>query len=301
MTAEGDASSQAAPSPRRDPGGDPVRRLLEIMRILRSPGGCPWDREQTLSSLKDHLIEECHEVIDAINAGDRRQLKEELGDLLLQIVFQSQICSEEGAFTFEDVAKTIGDKLIRRHPHVFGDVEAKDAETVLKNWEAIKRREKGEEAARKRSMLDGIPRSLPALHRAHLVQKRVARVGFDWERIDGALDKLAEELGEVRAAVQSGDVSAIREEIGDLLFATVNVARFTDQNAEEILHETIAKFARRFRALEDRIHAEGRSVGELSLEELDRIWEDIKAEERADRRGGPAPAASTLSTRPPES
>lgn len=260
----------------RDPGGPPLPRLLEIMRVLRGPGGCPWDHKQTLTTLKDHLIEESHEVLDAIDSGDRSKLRDELGDLLLQIVFQSQICAEEGAFTFDDVARAIGDKLIRRHPHVFGNLPVKDAEQVLKNWEAIKKAERGETP---RSMLDGIPRSLPALHRAHLVQKRVARVGFDWDHVEGALDKLEEEIGEIRAAVAAGDIAAIREEIGDLLFATVNVSRFLDQNAEEILGETIQKFVRRFDELERRVHARGQKVSDLPLAELDKVWEEVKSAE----------------------
>lgn len=254
-------------------------RLLEIMRILRGPGGCPWDHKQTLQTLKDHLVEESHEVLDAIDEGDRSKLCEELGDLLLQVVFQAQICSEEGAFTFDDVARTIGDKLIRRHPHVFGTVRAENADEVLKNWEAIKRAERGDEAPR--STLAGIPRSLPALRRAHLVQKRVARVGFDWDHIDGALDKLEEEIAEVRSAVASGRIEEIREEIGDLLFAVVNVSRFLDQNAEELLELTIRKFVRRFDELEKRVHARGQKVAELPLAELDKIWEAVKADERA--------------------
>jgi tetrapyrrole methylase family protein/MazG family protein len=266
---------QHAP-PHRDPGGMPMPRLLEIMRILRGPGGCPWDHQQTLQTLKEHLVEESHEVLDAIDSGNRSQLRDELGDLLLQIVFQSQICAEEGAFTFDDVAQTIGDKLIRRHPHVFGNTRADSPDQVLRNWEAIKKAERGDKP---RSMLDGIPRSLPALRRAHLVQKRVARVGFDWDHVDGALAKLEEEVAELRAAASSGEPAAIREEIGDVLFAAVNVSRFLDQNAEEILDQTIQKFARRFEALEARVHASGRKVSDVPLAELDQIWEEVKASE----------------------
>lgn len=265
---------------RRDPGGEPMPRLLALVRILRGPGGCPWDREQTLQSLRAHLIEEAHEVLDAIDSGDRSQLRDELGDLLLQIVFQSQICAEEGSFTFEDVARAIGDKLVRRHPHVFGNVQVRDADHALKNWEQIKKAERG---GAPRPTLAGIPRSLPALRRAHLMQERVARVGFDWDTIDGALDKLDEEVGEVREAVASGNAKAIREEIGDLLFAVVNVSRFLDQNAEEVLEETIRKFARRFEALEQRVHERGLKVSDLPLAELDKIWEEVKASESEDR------------------
>jgi tetrapyrrole methylase family protein/MazG family protein len=254
----------------------PAERLVAIMRLLRSPEGCPWDREQSLASLKEHLVEESHEVLDAMDGSDRGKLCEELGDLLLQVVFQAQICAEEGSFTFDDVAAAIVDKLIRRHPHVFGDTKVSGAGEVLRNWEAIKRTEKGGRTA---STLDGIPKSLPALHKAHLLQKRAARVGFDWENVGGAMAKLEEEVAEVREAVAEGDDGAIREEIGDMLFAAVNVCRFFGHNPEELLHRTIDKFARRFRVIEERVHAMGRQLGDCTLEELDRIWEAAKSEE----------------------
>ena len=246
------------------------------MRILRSPQGCPWDHKQTLQTLKEHLVEESHEVLDAIDSGDRKKLCDELGDLLLQVVFQSQVCSEEGAFTFDDVATAISDKLVRRHPHVFGDVKVSGADEVLKNWEQIKKDEKGD---RPRPTLDGIPKSLPALHKAHLVQKRVARVGFDWENVHGALGKLDEEVGEVREAVRSGDEKKIGEELGDVLFAAVNVSRFFGQNPEDLLHQTIAKFSRRFQFIEEKVHAQGKKLSDCSLAELDAIWEEAKSSE----------------------
>ena len=255
----------------------PVERLVAIMRILRSPQGCPWDHKQTLQTLKEHLVEESHEVLDAIDGGDRRKLCDELGDLLLQVVFQAQLCAEEGAFTFDDVATAIVEKLIRRHPHVFGDIQVSGADEVLKNWEAIKKSEHGDQP---RGTLEGIPKSLPALHRAHLVQKKAARVGFDWENVDGAVGKLEEEVAEVREAVASGDQEHIREELGDLLFAAVNVSRFFGQNAEELLDQTIRKFVRRFDSLEQRVHARGGKVTEMSLAQLDEVWEAVKKEEK---------------------
>lgn len=255
----------------------PADRLVAIMRILRSPQGCPWDHKQTLQTLKEHLVEESHEVLDAIDSGDRRKLCDELGDLLLQVVFQAQLCAEEGAFTFDDVANAIVEKLIRRHPHVFGDTQVSGADEVLKNWEAIKKTERGSEP---RGTLEGIPKSLPALHRAHLIQKKAARVGFDWENVDGAVGKLEEEVAEVREAVASGNQEHIREELGDLLFAAVNVSRFFGQNAEDLLDQTIRKFVRRFDALEQRVHAGGGKVTEMSLAELDRVWEAVKADEK---------------------
>ena len=260
----------------------PIDRLVEIMRILRSPQGCPWDHKQTLQTLKEHLVEESHEVLDAIDSGDRKKLCDELGDLLLQVVFQAQVCSEEGAFAFDDVASAISDKLIRRHPHVFGDVHVSGADEVLKNWEQIKKGENPPSpggsgvASVPRGTLEGIPKSLPALHKAHLVQKRVARVGFDWENVNGALGKLDEEVGEVREAVQSGDEKKIGEELGDVLFAAVNVSRFFGQNPEDLLHQTIAKFTRRFQFIEERVHAQGKKLADCSLAELDAIWEEAK-------------------------
>ena len=196
--------------------------------------------------------------------------------MLLQIVFHSQMCAEEGSFTFEDVAQTIREKLIRRHPHVFGEVEVSGSDEVLRNWEAIKRDEKPEQ---RKSAVGGIPRHMPALQKAHQVQKKAARVGFDWDEIHGVLDKLDEELGEVREALASQDEVHIKEEIGDLLFAVVNLSRFLGHNAEELLDETIAKFVRRFQAVEERIHQKGRQMTECSLAEMDEIWNEIKQSE----------------------
>lgn len=260
----------------------PIDRLVEIMRILRSPEGCPWDLRQTLSTLKEHLVEETHEVLDAIDSGDREQLKGELGDLLLQVVFQAQLCREEGAFTFDEVAAAITEKLIRRHPHVFGNLKVDSADEVLKNWEAIKRTEKADEP---RSTLEGVPRSLPALHRAHLVQKRAARVGFDWDDVEGALGKLAEEIEEVREAMASTDDAAVGEELGDVLFAAVNICRFSGHNPEELLHRTVAKFSRRFGEVEKAVHEQGKQWSSCSMEELEAYWQQAKQRERDARPG----------------
>lgn len=256
----------------------PVERLLEIMRRLRGPDGCPWDREQTIDSLRSCLVEETYEVIDAMESGDRARLCEELGDLLLQVVFQAQICDEEGSFDFQDVAGGIADKLVRRHPHVFGDVQAETSGEVLRNWEKIKKKEKGGETPR--SLVDGIPRHLPALAKAHLVQKRVARAGFEWDEISGVVAKLEEELAEVKEAMEKKDPSAIREELGDLLFSTVNLSRYLGHESEELLNENIGKFMRRFQMLEDRIHVEGRDLETCTLVELEAVWTAIKADEK---------------------
>lgn len=244
------------------------------MRILRSPQGCPWDHKQTLASLKDHLIEESHEVLDAIDSGDRAKLCEELGDLLLQVVFQSQLCAEEGAFTLDDAATSIVEKLIRRHPHVFGETKVSGSDEVLKNWEQIK---KGENGDQPRSTLDGVPRSLPSLLKAHLVQKRVARVGFDWDDAGGALAKLQEEVTEIQEAATQGDAKRVGEEVGDLLFAAVNVCRFFEQNPEAVLQDTVGRFSARFQFIERRVHALGKQVSDFPLADLDKFWEEAKS------------------------
>jgi MazG family protein len=270
----------------------PIERLRAVMRLLRSDQGCPWDREQSLASLKPFLVEETYEVLDAIDGGDRVRLCEELGDLLLQVVFQAQLCAEEGSFSFDDVATAITEKLIRRHPHVFGHVEVAGAADVLRNWDAIKQGEKAAAdapGALPASALDGVPRHLPALHRANEVQKRAARQGFDWDRLPPVLDKIEEELQELKRLLpaRDADPAAIREELGDLLFAAVNLSRFLGHQPEDVLHESIAKFARRFRAVEEQVRAQDRRMPDCTLAELDACWEAVKASE------GPAGGATT--------
>jgi tetrapyrrole methylase family protein/MazG family protein len=255
----------------------PIDRLLEIMRLLRSPGGCPWDREQTLASLKRYLVEECYEELDAIDSGDRAKIREELGDVLLQVVFQSQICAEAGEFTFEDVAATIAEKLVRRHPHVFGEVKVAGSDDVLRNWEAIKRTEGGGE--KPKSAVDGIPKSLPALQKADQVQSRAARVGFDWDETHQVIAKLDEEIAELKEALAAGDADHVREEIGDVLFTVVNLTRFVKCSAEEALHRTTAKFIRRFQHVERLADQQGRSLGDCTLAELDALWDEAKKTE----------------------
>ena len=246
------------------------------MRRLRAPDGCPWDQEQSLESLKKNLVEETYEVIDAIDSGDRAMLREELGDLLLQVVFQSQICAEEGAFDFHDVARAIAEKLIRRHPHVFGDVRVENADEVLKNWDEIKRLEKGETP---RSVVEGLPRHLPALHKAQQVQRRVARVGFDWQEASDVLGKIEEELAEIKLAMAQESAARVRDEIGDLLFAVVNLTRYLGHEAEEVLDETVTRFTRRFRWIEDKVHGADQKLTDYSLEELEAFWQEAKLTE----------------------
>jgi tetrapyrrole methylase family protein/MazG family protein len=258
--------------------GQSIERLLEVMRRLRAPDGCPWDREQTHESLKSDLIEEAYEVIDAIESGSVSHLEEELGDLLLQVVFHSQISGENGHFEFSDVADAIIDKLERRHPHVFGEVKVSDAGEVLQNWDAIKKAEK-QEGDRPGSIVSGIPKHLPALQKAHQVQKRAARAGFDWDHIDDVFAKLHEEIEEVKEAINRNHEQDIRAELGDLLFSVVNVSRFLGHNPEELLNHNIRKFVGRFQMVEEKVHATGREFKEFSLEELDTFWEEAKREE----------------------
>lgn len=258
--------------------GESIERLLDIMRKLRGPGGCPWDREQTNESLKSDLVEEAYEVIDAIECGEASALQEELGDLLLQVVFHAQICSESGMFEFSNVADGIADKLVRRHPHVFGEVEVSGAGEVLQNWDAIKKTEK-QEGDKPASIVAGIPRHLPALQKAYQVQKRAARAGFDWAHIDDVFDKLHEEMDELKEAIRRQHEPNIREELGDLLFSVVNVSRFLGHNPEELLDQNIKKFIRRFQRVEDLVHAAGRPFKSCSLQELDAFWDKAKLEE----------------------
>ena len=249
-----------------------VARLQDIVARLRSPDGCPWDREQTHSSLRALLVEECHEVIDAIERADDANLREELGDLLLHVVMHAQMGGERGAFTLEEIAATVCEKMIRRHPHVFGDKSAADSEAVLKQWEQIKREEKAASAG----VLDGVAISLPALLRGQTLQKKAARVGFDWPDVEPVYEKLTEEIGEIREAVEKNDADGIEAEIGDLLFSAVNLARKLGVDAETALAGANKRFSSRFRYIEQTLLADGRAFEGTSLEELDKLWEQAK-------------------------
>ncbi|NPA27393.1 MAG: nucleoside triphosphate pyrophosphohydrolase [Chloroflexi bacterium] len=262
------------------PEGTSFEEFENLIARLRAPDGCPWDRKQTHQSLRKHLLEEAYEVLDALDRNDPTALREELGDLLLQIVLHTQIAVEEGEFTMPEVLKTVYDKIIRRHPHVFGDVKVKDADEVLRNWEAIKRREKATKQARapqeQPSVLDDLPRALPALAQAQAIQRKVGEVGFDWPDIQGVWKKVEEELDEVRTATSP---DATTREIGDLLFAVVNLARHLDVDAESALREANQRFARRFREVERQALAQGRELERMSLEEMDALWERAKRTE----------------------
>ncbi len=252
-------------------------RLEAIMAKLRAPGGCPWDREQTLDSLKKYLIEEAYELYEAIDEGDPAHHLEELGDVLLQVVFQTQLRREEGQFCLDDVAHGIADKLVRRHPHVFGAVEVKDAEEVTRNWEAIKRSERGEDdEAQPRSPLGGIPAALPALQRAQRIQARSARAGFDWETWQQAHAKVVEEMAELDEALAQDDRQAITDELGDLLFALSSLARRFEIDAEDALRAATGRFAKRFNLVDEMTRLQGRDLHELPVEELVQRWQFAK-------------------------
>lgn len=258
--------------------GKTVARLVGVMRRLLAPGGCPWDREQSLESIRKYILEEACEVIDAIESKDRALLKEELGDLLLQVVFSAELARAEKAFALDDVVSGIVEKLVTRHPHVFGDLDVETADEVLRNWERIKTQEKKE-----RGLLSGVPRSMPALNRAQRIGEKVQRVGFDWPDARGSREKVAEELGELDRAIAAGDAHAIEEEMGDVLFALVNLSRHVKVDAEGSLRRTIDKFMKRFEHVEARVKEKhGGWAGEpMPLEVLDSYWEEAKAKAKA--------------------
>jgi len=248
--------------------------FVALMARLRAPGGCPWDRKQTAESLKPYVLEEAYEVVAAIEQGDPREICEELGDLLLQVVFQARVAEDAGQFAIADVVRAIHEKLVRRHPHVFGGPAVDSAEEVLTNWELIKQAEKAG-----RSAVAGVDHRLPALQRAWRMQKKVAKVGFDWERPEGALEKLHEELEEFRVARETETPERAEEEMGDALFALANVARLAGINPEEALKKAAAKFERRFRAVEAGLRARGTEPGRATLAEMEELWQAAKAGE----------------------
>jgi len=254
-----------------------MQDLLEIMKLLRSPGGCPWDAQQTHESIKKNLIEETYEVIEAINKDDKVLLCEELGDLLMQVVFHAQVEQEAGVFDFDAVADGICKKLIERHPHVFGQVEISGVDDVLTNWNVIKMKTKKQKTTTD-SMLS-VPRELPALMRATKLQKKAADVGFDWSDVSGALDKLEEEISELRQAISKGDSENTAEELGDVLFSAVNVSRFIKADAEEALTSASDKFLARFTTVEKLANERGIDMNSAGLDVLDALWDEAKAAE----------------------
>ena len=280
--------------PARLNAGEWFEKLVAVQARLRAPDGCPWDREQTHATLRTYLIEEAYEVLEALESGDDAKFAEEMGDLLLQIVFHSQIAREEERFTVADVIREIHDKMVRRHPHVFGENRAKNAAEVLKNWEQLKKEERSAAAKKNgggkkaESLLDGVSKALPAALQGLQLTRRAARIGFDWESADGVFEKMKEEAGELRRELASGGKGSARaeEEMGDLLFATVNLARWLEIDPEIALKKANAKFAARFRAMEARAAKSGRKLADAPREEMERMWEQAKVEGKdADREG----------------
>lgn len=260
-----------------------IEKLALLVEKLRGENGCPWDREQTRETLKPMLIEEAFEVLEALDSDRPEELKDELGDLLFQVVFHAQIARERGEFDLAAVIDRSWEKMTRRHPHIFGKADLKTADEVLKNWEDIKAEERGIASASSpdsdRSLLDGIPPRLPALHRAHQMTAKASRVGFDWERLEDVLAKLGEEAGELLEARSQADDGRVAEEVGDLLFAAVNVSRFLGIDPETALERSNRKFQRRFRYMESALKRRGRALGDASLEEMDVLWEEAKGRE----------------------
>ena len=253
-------------------------RLLEIMARLRDPvGGCPWDKEQTFATVAPYTIEEAYEVADAIERGDLDELKDELGDLLLQVVFHARMAEEMGAFDFADVARAIADKMVRRHPHVFEDVRYKDVAEQTESWEQIKA---GERAAKAKGVLGDVPTGLPALTRAVKLSRRAAKVGFVWPTVHEVIGKLHEEVGELEAEIAAGDLDKARHELGDVLFVVANLARTLDIDPEDAIRYTNAKFVRRFKYVEQELRTRGRTPDHSDLGEMDALWEEVKAKER---------------------
>ena len=255
-----------------DPGQQ-LARLRAIMHRLRAPGGCPWDAEQTHESLVSHLIEEAYETVDTIQRGDHDHLKEELGDLLLQVIFHSELAEEAGRFNLDDVARGICDKLVRRHPHVFALSDASTPDAVLRQWDEIKRAEKGDQA---QPYLHGVGKGLPALLRAAKLQKKAGKAGFDWPDETGVLAKIREEVEELDDALKTGEAAAIEEELGDLLFSVVNLARFRKLDPELILAGANAKFEQRFAAMEAHLNGQGLPLSEAGIGDMETAWQSVK-------------------------
>ena len=255
--------------------------LLEIIKVLRAPGGCPWDAEQTHTSIKKNFIEETYEVVEAINKNNSDMLREELGDVLLQIVMHTEMESEQGGFCFEDVVDEVVKKLVARHPHVFGDVVAENSSQALESWNEAKSRLKGEK--NKTQSMQSVPRELPALMRAQKVQHKASKAGFDWQSADGAFDKLYEEINELKIAMNQGNSSLIEDEFGDVLFSCVNIARFINVDSEEALTKSTDKFISRFSSVEQMAREKGIDMKSSSLQVLDELWDNAKKIKNAEK------------------
>ena len=258
---------------KQDATGELLLELMGVVDKLRSEQGCPWDRQQTAQSLLPYLLEETHEVMESVTAGDAGALREELGDVLLHIVFQGSLAGEAGQFTLADSIRSVIHKLIRRHPHVFGDQPTADTMVIRQRWEAAKQREKG-----RASILDGVPRTLPALNRARRLQEKASSVGFDWQQVDDVWAKVAEEIDELREACAARDAAAMQEEFGDVLFSLVNLGRFLRLSGEDALRQAIGKFEQRFQGIEQELARRGRRIEDATLEEMDGIWNRLRRE-----------------------
>jgi MazG family protein len=254
------------------------RKLVELMDTLREPGGCPWDREQTRETLKPMLVEESYEVLEALDSDNADEICEELGDLLFQIIFHSRISKERGEFDAYEVCRRVYEKMVGRHPHVFGDASFSDSRELLKHWEEIKAAEKQRSGSttRKKSLLDGIPESMPALYTAYQLTSKASRVGFDWTAIEGIRDKFLEEFEELKEALANNDQKRVQEEVGDLLFSALNIARYLQIDPETALRKANRKFSRRFREMERSAGEQGKNLRELDLDEMEKIWQDLK-------------------------
>lgn len=265
--------------PNSPSAGEKFQRLVEIMARLRAPDGCPWDREQDYDSIKPYTLEETYEVMDAIDRRDFPGLAEELGDLTLQVVFYAQMAAEEGRFTVGDALDAINEKLVRRHPHVFSDGDARSSEQVLRRWDEIKQQEKKDKGEKPKGLLDGVLRAQPALTEAAQISRKAARAGFDWPEIDQVLDKVREELDELAEARNRQSADEVEGELGDLLFTLVNVARFLNVDPEQALRRTNAKFRRRFAHVEGALAEQGRDFSKSNLEEMEQLWQEAKTKD----------------------
>src|SRR5258706_2662601 len=283
-------ASSKTPKQKKLTAGEWFERLVALQARLRAPNGCPWDREQTHATLRTYLIEEAYEVLDAMKSGDDAKFANEMGDLLLQVVFHSQIATEEGRFTVADVIREVHEKMVRRHPHVFGEKRAKDAAEVLRNWEQIKAQERAgapelqehgevEKKEQRKSLLDGVPRGLPATMEGLQLTRKASRAGFDWDNAAGVFEKLREEFGELLRASDEKDAAKMEEEMGDLLFAAVNLARFLQVDPEIALKNANAKFARRFREMERMSTENGQAFADVARAEKEKLWDDAKRAE----------------------
>lgn len=252
-----------------------LQKLLAIMEKLRSDKGCPWDKKQTRESLKPYIIEEAYELIEAIEEDDTEKIKEELGDLLFQIIFQCQIARENKEFEMSDVLEKIVKKMIIRHPHVFGDTKCKTPEEVVEQWDVFKKKE----GKLRNSVLEGVPKSMPSLLRAYRLQKRAAKVGFDWEKVEDVLKKVDEEINELKNAIKSGRQQETEDELGDIIFMLVNLSRFIGVNPEDAHRKTISKFIHRFRYIEMKAAEQGRKISDMTIEEMDKLWDEAKEKE----------------------